>query len=148
MASFYSKTQSISRTFWISTWSTFGEFEGGTVDLPSFVEDLGTRKYLLEAMMRITRDGFISQNLAVVKLKFVAHLIKQKFHSLGWTYCKAKWNAQYNQLDTKLHCPPSGHFPGFVKCFLRVPQLLCSFPAAQASKGNSQKIVYKSCETT
>ena len=76
VASFYNKTQSISKTFWISTWSTFGEFEGGTVDLPSFVEDLGTRKYLLEAMMRITRDGFISQNLAVVKLKFVAHLIK------------------------------------------------------------------------
>ena len=43
---------------------------------------------------------------------------------------------------------PSGRFPGFVKCFLRVPQLLCSFPAAQASKGNSQKIVYKTCETT
>ena len=35
-----------------------------------------------------------------------------------------------------VHCPPSGRFPGFVKYFLRVPQLLCSFPAAQASKGN------------
>ena len=32
---------------------------------------------------------------------------------------------------------------GLVKCFLRVPQSYCSFPAAQASKGNSQKIVYK-----
>ena len=32
---------------------------------------------------------------------------------------------------------------GFVECFLRVPHLYCSFPAAQASKGNSQKIVYK-----
>ena len=31
---------------------------------------------------------------------------------------------------------------GFVKCFLRVPQLFCSFPAAQASKKNSQKMVY------
>ena len=76
VASFYSKTQSISRTFWISTWSTFGEVEGGTIALPSFIEDLGIREYLLEAMTRITRDGFISQNLAVVKLKFVAHLIK------------------------------------------------------------------------
>ena len=28
---------------------------------------------------------------------------------------------------------------GFVKCFLRVPQLFCNFPAAQASMGNSQK---------
>ena len=42
-----------------------------------------------------------------------------------------------------LHCPPSGRFPGVVKCFRRVPQLLCSFPADLASKGNSQKIVYK-----
>ena len=32
---------------------------------------------------------------------------------------------------------------GFVACFLRVPQLYCSFPAAQASKRNSQKMVYK-----
>ena len=37
---------------------------------------------------------------------------------------------------TDIHRPPSGRFPGFVKCFLRVPQLLCSFPAAQASMGN------------
>ena len=35
-----------------------------------------------------------------------------------------------------------------MKCFLRVPQLLCSFPAAQASKGNSQNFAYKTCETT
>lgn len=47
-----------------------------------------------------------------------------------------------------LHGPPSGRFPGCIKCFLRVPQLLCSFPAAQVSKGNSQKIVYETCETT
>ena len=40
-----------------------------------------------------------------------------------------------------IHWTPSGHFPGFVKCFLRVPQLLCSFPAARASMGNSHKIV-------
>ena len=32
---------------------------------------------------------------------------------------------------------------GFVKYFLRVPQLLCTLPAAQASQGNSLKIVYK-----
>ena len=31
----------------------------------------------------------------------------------------------------------------FIQCFLRVPQLYCRFPAAQTSKGNSQKIVYK-----
>ena len=31
----------------------------------------------------------------------------------------------------------------FCKMFLRAPQLDCSFPAAQASKGNYQKIVYK-----
>ena len=49
---------------------------------------------------------------------------------------------------TLLHCPPSGCFPGFVKYFPEVTQLLCSFPAAKASKGNSQKIVYKTCEIT
>ena len=32
---------------------------------------------------------------------------------------------------TPLHCPPSGHSPGFVKCFLRVPQLLCCCPGKQ-----------------
>ena len=47
-----------------------------------------------------------------------------------------------------LHCRPSGCFPSFVKWFLRVPQLLCSFPVAQASKGNSHKMDYKTCETT
>ena len=31
----------------------------------------------------------------------------------------------------------------FVRCFRRVPQLLCSFPAAQSGKRNSQKIIYK-----
>ena len=32
---------------------------------------------------------------------------------------------------------------GFVKRFPKVQQLYCSFPAAQATKGKSQKIVYK-----
>ena len=36
----------------------------------------------------------------------------------------------------------------FVKCFWRVPKLYCSFPAAGASKGNSQKIVYKTPDPT
>ena len=31
---------------------------------------------------------------------------------------------------------------GFVKCLLRVPQLIYSFPLAKASKGNSQATVY------
>ena len=31
----------------------------------------------------------------------------------------------------------------FVKCFPRVPQLLCGFPATQVNKGNYQEIVYK-----
>ena len=52
------------------------------------------------------------------------------------------------QVRSVVHCPASGGFPGFVKYFLIVPQLLCSFPATQASKGNSQKIVNKTCETT
>ena len=30
-----------------------------------------------------------------------------------------------------------------MKCFLRVPQLFYSFPSDQASKGNSQKVVYE-----
>ena len=47
-----------------------------------------------------------------------------------------------------VHCPPSGRFPGFVKCFLGVPQLVFSFPAAMASKENSHRIVYKTCELT
>ena len=32
---------------------------------------------------------------------------------------------------------------GYIICFLRVPQLYCSFPAAQAGKGSSQEIVCK-----
>ena len=40
----------------------------------------------------------------------------------------------------EVHYPLSGRYAGFVKCFLRVPQLYCSFPAALASRGNSQKI--------
>ena len=47
-----------------------------------------------------------------------------------------------------VHCPPLGCFPGFVRCFLGVPQLVCSFPAAKASKKNSQRIVYKTYEAT
>ena len=36
----------------------------------------------------------------------------------------------------------------FVKCFLRVPHMFCNFPAAQASRGDSQKIVYKTSYPT
>ena len=62
---------------------------------------------------------------------------------------RLKHGSPVNRLNPpSIHSPPSGHFPGLVKCFLQVPQLLCSFPAAQASKGNSQKIVYKTWETT
>ena len=40
---------------------------------------------------------------------------------------------------------------GFVKCFLRVPQavgLYCSYTAAPPSKGNFQKIYYKTYGTS
>ena len=53
-----------------------------------------------------------------------------------------------NKAVLLIHYPPSGRFPGYETCVLRVPQLLCSLTAARASKGNSQKIVYKTCKTT
>ena len=60
-----------------------------------------------------------------------------------------KWQWDSHRIDKfTVTLSAISSFPGFVKCFLRVPQLLCSFPAAQASKGRSQKIIYKTCETT
>ena len=61
------------------------------------------------------------------------------------SYITSKWRGLGNTryLRTNSTRQAASWIRGFARCFMRVPQLFCSFPTAQASKGKSRNIVYK-----
>ena len=61
----------------------------------------------------------------------------------GWQRMKDEWEMEISHLGEDILGGAVTWVRGFVKCFLRVPPLYCSLPAAQTRKRSSQKIFNK-----
>ena len=106
----------------------------------------------------ISRRAHLSQKIRDLRYKFMNDL--QIFQHCGmsssnfWSIGKGKFGLimfACLHVSTTWYSQILGHavpwVRGFVKCSLTVPQLNCSFPAAQTSKGKSQKVVNKTSYT-